>query len=323
MIANRVIIGAEAIATKGWFRANRFLLARRTSQLGILALFLLGPLAGLWIVKGNLNSSLTLGVLPLTDPYVLLQGLVAQHWPELTAIVGAGIVLGFYFLVGGRVYCSWVCPINLVTDAAAWLRRRLGIVSVSRMPRATRQALLAVTLLVSAVTGTVAWEFINPVSMFHRGLIFGPGLAWAVVLAVFLFDAFVSPRGWCSHLCPVGAFYGVVGRASLMRVRAQRRAQCNDCGDCYQICPEPQVIRAPLKGEAGAGPVIRDSACTNCGRCIDVCSKDVFVLGTCFSKNESPTAGSAAGPEPHPAAVTQDAPGGCRPPARHSLTLAK
>ena len=176
------------------------------------------------------------------------------------------------------------------------------------------------TLLVSAVTGTVAWEFINPVSMFHRGLIFGLGLAWMVVLAVFLFDAFVSPQGWCSHLCPVGAFYGVVGRASLIRVRAQRRAQCNDCGDCYQICPEPQVIRAPLKGEAGASPVIRDSACTNCGRCIDVCSKDVFVLGTRFSKNESPTAGSAAGPEPYPAAVTQDAPGGCRPPARHSIS---
>jgi ferredoxin len=28
------------------------------------------PLAGIWIVKGNLNFSYTLGVLPLTDPYV-------------------------------------------------------------------------------------------------------------------------------------------------------------------------------------------------------------------------------------------------------------
>ena len=33
---------------------------------------------GLWIVKGNLNYSYTLDVLPLTDPYVLLQSLVTR-----------------------------------------------------------------------------------------------------------------------------------------------------------------------------------------------------------------------------------------------------
>ncbi|MDH4133358.1 MAG: quinol dehydrogenase ferredoxin subunit NapH, partial [Gammaproteobacteria bacterium] len=71
--------GRDAIIAHGWFRAHRFLLARRASQAGILALFLLGPLAGVWIVKGNLNSSLTLGILPLTDPYVLLQSLIARH----------------------------------------------------------------------------------------------------------------------------------------------------------------------------------------------------------------------------------------------------
>ncbi|MBZ0143397.1 MAG: 4Fe-4S binding protein, partial [Rhodocyclaceae bacterium] len=117
-----VSIGRDAIVAKGWLRAHRWLLARRVSQLGILALFLLGPLAGVWIVKGNLSYSLTLGVLPLTDPLVLLQSLLARHLPETKAIVGAAIVLAFYLVVGGRVFCSWVCPMNLVTDAAAWLR---------------------------------------------------------------------------------------------------------------------------------------------------------------------------------------------------------
>ena len=65
--------GAEAIKKNGWLRAHRYLILRRISQIGILALFLLGPLAGIWIVKGNLASSLTLDVLPLTDPLVLLQ----------------------------------------------------------------------------------------------------------------------------------------------------------------------------------------------------------------------------------------------------------
>ena len=58
--------GAEAAVVKGWLGSRKWLLARRVSQLGILALFLLGPLAGIWIVKGNLTFSYTLGVLPLT-----------------------------------------------------------------------------------------------------------------------------------------------------------------------------------------------------------------------------------------------------------------
>ena len=275
-------IGHDAIAAKGWLRAHRWLLARRVSQLGILALFLLGPLAGVWIVKGNLSYSLTLGVLPLTDPLVQLQSLLARHLPETKAIVGAALVLAFYLVVGGRVFCSWVCPMNLVTDAAAWLRERLGIRGGAHASREARYWILAMTLVLAALTGSLAWELVNPVSMLHRGLIFGLGAVWLVILAIFLFDLFVMKDGWCGHFCPVGAFYGLLGKVSLLRTAAVRRSACNDCMDCFAVCPEPQVIRPALKGVEGAGPVILAGACSNCGRCIDVCAKDVFAYGTRF-----------------------------------------
>ena len=120
-------IGAEAVLEKGWLRAHRWLILRRISQFSILALFLVGPWFGQWIVKGNLAYSYTLGFLPLTDLYVALQSMATGHLPETLGLVGLSIVLVFYFLVGGRVYCSWVCPVNVVTDAAGWLRDRLGI----------------------------------------------------------------------------------------------------------------------------------------------------------------------------------------------------
>lgn len=277
--------GADAVEARGWLAAHRWLIARRTAQLGILALFLAGPVAGWWLVKGNLNFSLTLGVLPLQDPYVLLQSLAAQHRPEAQAPIGAAIVLAFYGLVGGRVYCSWVCPVNPVTDAAAWLRRRIVLTRGARLSPSMRQWLLAMTLVVAALTGTIAWELVNPVSILHRGLIFGMGAAWFVVLAIFLFDLLVAERGWCGHLCPVGAFYGLLGRVAVLRVVAVRRAQCNDCADCYAVCPEPKVIKPALKGESeGRSPVILAAACTDCARCIDVCSKDVFEFGSRFHK---------------------------------------
>lgn len=276
--------GAEAIMAKGWLGAHKWLLLRRISQLGILALFLAGPWAGIWIVKGNLAYSLTLDTLPLTDPYILLQSLLAGHTPEKFALVGVAIVIIFYALTGGRAYCGWVCPINMVTDLAAWLRRRLDIKGGARLSRRVRFWMLGMTLVLAVASGAIAWEMINPVSMLHRGLIFGMGLAWAVVLAVFLFDLFVSPDGWCGHLCPVGAFYSLIGKVALLRIKAAKRAQCNDCMDCFAVCPEPQIIKPALKGEAKQiGPLILSSQCTNCGRCIDVCSKDVFAFGLRFN----------------------------------------
>lgn len=287
-----VPVGADALAAKGWWKTNQWLVLRRLTQFGILGLFLLGPLAGIWLVKGNLSYSLTLGVLPLTEPLVFLQSLVTGHVPETLGLVGVALVVAFYMLVGGRVFCSWVCPVNVVTDTAGWLRRRLGIKGGSaHLARQTRYWVLAMVLVVSALTGTVAWEIINPVSMLHRGLIFGMGAAWMVVVAIFLFDLFVMSRGWCGRLCPMGALYGLLGRWSPLRVSAPARQQCNDCMDCFEVCPEPQVIRPALKGEAqGAGPVILSPDCTNCGRCIDVCAKEVFNYGSRFNQSVIPVA---------------------------------
>lgn len=277
--------GAEAIAEKGWLAAHKWLILRRISQIGILLLFLAGPWFKLWIVKGNLNYSYTLDFLPLADPYLVLQTMLAGQSPEKLAFAGVAIVLLFYLLVGGRSYCSWVCPVNLVTDFAGWLRARIGLKGGAHLSRTTRYWILGMTLAVAAGTGTIAWEMLNPVSMMHRGLFFGLGFAWAVILAVFLFDLFVMRHGWCGHLCPVGAFYSLIGKLSLLRVKLPEREACNDCMDCFAVCPEQQVIRPALKGIDGTPPVILEENCTNCGRCIDVCSKNVFTFGSRFGSS--------------------------------------
>ncbi len=294
--------GRDAITAKGRFGAFKWLILRRLSQAGFLGLFLTGPLAGIWWVKGNLSSSLTFDVLPLSDPYQLLQSVFAGHSPETTGLIGAAIVLVAYAFLGGRVYCSWVCPINPVTDTAHWLRGRLGLSQKGWQPKpAARLWLLGATLVASAVTGTIAWEFVNPVSMAFRGLVFGLGAAWAIIAAVFLFDLFVSRRGWCGHLCPVGAFYGLVGAASLVRVSAPARAGCNDCMDCFAVCPEPQVITPALRGTAADGnPVVLARDCTNCGRCIDVCAKDVFRFTHRFDRRTGPAPAGSGDPSTKP-----------------------
>jgi len=282
VVLSRITVGDEAVEAKGWLGAHKWLLARRFSQISVLVIYLLGPLAGIWLIKGNLSSSRVLDTVPLTDPLLLTQMLATRADISVTdVLVGAGIVTLFYFLAGGRAFCSWVCPVNMITDAADWLRRKLGINVGSRLSRKTRYWFLAIIVLLSFATGMLAYEFINPVAWVQRGIIFGMGMGWAMAAAIFLFDLFVSKRGWCSHLCPMGAFYSLIGKYSPLRIRADNRAQCDDCNECYVICPEPQVIRPALKGAPVnlAGPVILSGDCTNCGRCIDICAEDVFHFG--------------------------------------------
>lgn len=277
----------RAAPSRPWLVRQRWLLLRRASQLAILALFVAGPWLGVWVLKGNLSASLILDTVPLTDPLLALQSMLAGHWPYVTALTGAAIVLAFYLLVGGRVFCSWVCPVNLVADAAAWLRRRLGI-KTGRAPDAdTRLWLLAGMLAAAAVSGTLVWEWVNPVSLLHRALIFGLWGSLLPIAGIFLYDLLIANHGWCGHVCPVGAFYGLLGRMALIRVSAARRDACDDCMDCFVVCPEPQVIRPALKRAGQSHPLILAGDCTNCGRCIDVCDRQVFKMTHRFDQRSA------------------------------------
>jgi len=291
MSTPRPRLAAEAIAEKGWWLSHRFLVLRRLSQISILLLFLIGPWFGWWLIKGNLNYSLTLNTLPLADPLVLLQSLLTRHVPERNAFIGAAIILVFYAVVGGRAFCGWVCPVNLVTDAAAALRRRWDMRGGADFSGQARFWMLALILALAATSGGIVWELVNPVSMLPRGLLFGMGAGWLLIGGIFLFDLFVMQHGWCSHLCPVGAFYSLLGKLSFTRVSATKRSACNDCLDCFAVCPVHHVIKLPLKGEKkGVGPMITSGDCSNCGRCIDVCSKDVFTFTTRLNHSAAPAA---------------------------------
>lgn len=269
----------EAEEKKGFWQAHRFGILRRFSQLFFLALFLTGPLFGFWIAKGTIASSMTLNILPLTDPFVLVQSLATRHWPEGLALIGGGIVLAAYLLLGGRSYCAWVCPLNPVTDFAAYLRRKLGITTSAKLRAETRNYFAVGLVIMSALTGMLAWELVNPITALHRALVFGAFFGLLPALAIFLFDLLVAKHGWCGHLCPVGAAYGAIGKVSLLRVSAPQRSACDDCMDCFAVCPEPHVITPALRGgKTGASPVILSADCTLCGACIDTCPERVFAF---------------------------------------------
>jgi ferredoxin-type protein NapH len=263
---------ARPSTLRGWLHASRYLIARRLALLLVLAAFT-GTfhwgwkLAGAPLLAGNLSAAKLAGVIPLADPFAVLQILVSGHSLADEALAGAAIVLLAYGLVGGRVFCGWICPLGFVTDTARWIRERLAVRDLFAIPSGVRYAVLALVLILSAYAGVAAFEWVSPIAMLHRELVFGAGLGLSAALGVFLFDAFVLKNGWCGHLCPLGAFWSLAGRPAQVKV-AFDDASCTRCGDCVKVCPEPRVLNF---NEAARAGMIASGECTSCARCIAIC----------------------------------------------------
>jgi ferredoxin-type protein NapH len=263
----------------------KYLILRRVVQLGILALYFGGNILGWKMLTGDLSSSSILGTIPLSDPFAILQMLAAGATIGANALIGALIIALFYGIVGGRAFCSWVCPVNMVTDAAAWLRRVLHIDKLERkiwITRNTRYYMVVLALIVSFVSGLAAFEIISPITILNRWVIFGAnmidgkivfvmGAGIGLLVAIFLFDLFVVKNGWCGHICPLGGVHSIIGKYSLIRVE-HNHDNCTLCMKCTTVCPEKPVLNMIGK----RSEYVSQAECTNCGRCIDVCDDDAL-----------------------------------------------
>ncbi len=255
----------------------RFLIFRRVSQVTIMALFFSANVYGVKMLTGTLSSSLLFSSIPLADPFAVMQMFAAGAVLGGDVLIGALIVLLFYASVGGRGFCSWVCPINMVTDFANWLRRVLLLDRSEKkvwLGRSVRYWVIALSLILSSVTTVAAFEIVSPISMLHRGIVFGMGMGWAAVLSILLFDLFAVKNGWCGHICPLGGFYSITSRWSILRVK-HNQPNCTLCMKCKDVCPEKQILSLIGKrsGDVSSGE------CTNCGRCIEVCDDDALNFG--------------------------------------------
>lgn len=252
----------------------KYLILRRIVQVVVLVLFILGNTYGFKVLEGNLSSSLIFGTIPLSDPFAVLQIFLASFTVASSAVVGALIVIAIYGLIAPRAFCAWVCPINIITDFARFFKVKFGFERDSRVilvSKNLRYHVLAFMLIASFALQTPAFESISYIGIIQRGLIFGGSLWVFVAFGVFAIDAFLGNRLICSKLCPLGAFYAIIGKFAFLRVE-HNVDNCTKCMKCRVVCPEHQVLDM-IGVRSGQ---VRSSECISCGRCIDVCNDNAL-----------------------------------------------
>lgn len=124
-------------------------------------------------MQGNLSSSRLFNTMPLSDPFAVLQIILVSWSIDLMALIGALIIFFIYGLLLGRVFCSWVCPVNLITDFATFVRNKLTFNNKFLiLPKNLRYFVLVLVLILSFVFSLPVFESFSYIGMMHRGIIF-------------------------------------------------------------------------------------------------------------------------------------------------------
>ena len=221
-----------------------------------------------------------------------------QFLPAVMALnVIVVVALLVLTLVFGRIYCSIICPLGVLQDVLARLRRKKNKYSYSKEVRWLRYPVLVVFIIAAvagigslfqllapySAFGRIATMILQPVWKFGNNILatlaeradsyaFYTVDTWmrslpvfiiaAVTLVVLCVLAWRGGRTYCNTICPVGTILSFFARFSWLKVRFDVD-KCKNCSFCSKNCKAACI---DFKTHT-----VDYSRCVVCGNCIDSC----------------------------------------------------
>ena len=247
-----------------------------------------------------------------------------QFIPSFLKFITVGTLAASGFIIAtvltllfGRVYCSFLCPLGILQDIIAFLRKKtkkFKYIFIEPWIK-TRYGILAGVMLLFFSGSIMGLTLFDPYSNFGRITthVFRPvavgmnnalsftlakfnvyaihpvefkGIALfsfvfaVVVFGVVLWMSFYHGRLYCNTVCPVGTLLGFLSRFSIFKIRFNP-SECISCKACERVC------------KAGCMDVenseIDFSRCVACFNCFKVCPTEGVVCQWGLKKHE-PTA---------------------------------
>ncbi len=240
-----------------------------------------------------------------------------QFLPAVLALNVAVIVgLVLLTLIFGRIYCSVICPLGILQDVLAKLRRKKNKYSYSKEVRWLRYPMLVVMVVALlagigslfqllapySAFGRIATMLLQPLWMLGNNVLgvlaeradsyaFYTVDVWMKSLPVFIIAlvtlivlvvlAWRGGRTYCNTVCPVGTVLSFLARFSLLKVRFDEK-KCKNCSLCSRNCKTACI---DYKSHT-----VDYSRCVVCGNCISECKFGALKYKA-FKASPSPSQG--------------------------------
>lgn len=163
----------------------------------------------------------------------------------------------------GRVYCSYLCPQMIFSEAS---------VAVEQYLKRKRRPRIVFYLAAGAASILLAFAFVSyfvePRDLLHRlarlDIHTAAGISGAIVTLLTFLDFTIVRQKFCVTACPYGYLQGMLGDGNTLLVHYRDEAKaCIECKKCVRVCPMGIDIReSPFQIE-----------CVHCGECIDACDE--------------------------------------------------
>ena len=206
------------------------------------------------------------------------------------------------YLLLGKAFCAWVCPLGTVQEWLYRLGRKLGLARRTVAPTRLRWLRpvkwlvllgLVFALPLAAGLGVAPHSAGNPYcdvcpSRIVTTLLTGQtdelalkvggdalGLALSLIgntVAGFVLLASLAVRQPFCRICPMLAMNALFRHASLLRLTKVEHAKCDKCGICTKACP---MDIPEIHHQHGRKAFNED--CTLCGRCAEFCPDDKII----------------------------------------------
>lgn len=260
---------------------------RRIVQIGTIIFIILVPFLNQQGYHGIIGTfySISFGALDILDPALLLQSIILTKSFYLPLIIAAIIPILIAVLFG-KIFCSWGCPFNFLSELAELLRKKVKktVSVINTNPKARNFWIIyGSILLLVIITGI---PIITLISM--PGLITAQiadsimfktvGIELLFVLIILLTEVLLAPRFWCKYACPVGA------TLSLFHTKRSLRINYNSkhCSNCAVVRDSVCNVTCPLNLDPRGDDIY--PYCYNCMECIDICQKNDQALNISFNK---------------------------------------
>ena len=221
----------------------------------------------------------------------IITALIGGSFTFSTYLGSIMFVLGFFLvtLIWGRFFCGFICSFGAMQD----LLHAVGSLLPFRI-RVSETADKWLKKLKYAVLAFVAvgvWGFSVPGdTLWSPWAVFGMYSslsAWSslqyfatlggVLLILIMLGSLFAERFFCKYLCPLGAFYALFQRVSLVRLRVDAAA-CTGCGACVKACPM----------QVDPAKTLNSAECIRCGECVRACPAHALTFRKPGTKGENP-----------------------------------